>query len=256
MTISGATAQPKALAPARAFPMPVKDFLAGDYLALGDVVLTRRLKPLGQLVAWATGGLFGHAALIALIPRRQDGFDNSFILEAELNGVQLRRTDSYFDDKAPGHIYAIKRLQAGWFSEDMARNVRGQAMDTVLAPYDWWRLIDIAIGIVRTKLGLAVRQTDGRPAHWNALPRHLMCSGMVQYAFMKTVTKNPPGGNAATYQADVNFLQNCPHPDREQLLSAAPEDLALTPRLAWKYAVTRGIVHEVHSYDEVKALLR
>jgi hypothetical protein len=73
------------------WPMPVDAFLkdAHLYLKRCDVVLCSGRSVFSRLIKWATKSVFSHAALVFLIPDKQQGFDNTFILESNSKGVDL-----------------------------------------------------------------------------------------------------------------------------------------------------------------------
>ncbi len=78
------------------FPMPVKEFLEReDVLKRSDVMLSRHKKALfSKLIMWGTKSLFSHAALVFVIPFKEEGFANTFIIESIGDGIDI--TNLYY----------------------------------------------------------------------------------------------------------------------------------------------------------------
>ena len=73
------------------FPMSVETFLkhAETLLMRSYVILSRSPTVSSWLIRIATGGFFSHAALVFLVPKPDDGFENTFVLESISAGVGL-----------------------------------------------------------------------------------------------------------------------------------------------------------------------
>src|ERR1043165_6361860 len=98
------------LAPETGWPMPIADFLAGDYLLRSDIVLCRGKSLFSKMIRWSTRSYFSHAALIFLVPSRDDGFANTFVLEAIPSGVTVTNLRHYVIEAAKNYDIAIKRI--------------------------------------------------------------------------------------------------------------------------------------------------
>jgi hypothetical protein len=115
------------------WPMPVEDFLAGNYLERADVVLTRRDWDLASwLIRWSTSSPFSHAAMVFTGPQFESGVTNTFVIEAGTGGVDLTDLRDYIADKST--YVAIKRVKRPWFDAPKQSRVRGVLLDKIKAP--------------------------------------------------------------------------------------------------------------------------
>jgi hypothetical protein len=92
------------------WPMPVEDFLAGNYLERADMVLTRRNWDFASwAIRWATSSPFSHAAMVFTGPQFESGYSNTFVIESGTKGVDLTNLRDYIADKSA--FLAIKRFK-------------------------------------------------------------------------------------------------------------------------------------------------
>lgn len=247
------------------WPKPVDEFLRDAHLYLNrcDVVLCSGKRPYSRLIRWATKSLFSHAAIVFLIPDREQGFNNTFILESNSKGVDLTNLAHYLVHEASSYDIAIKRCEAEWFEVDVRKQVRGHMLNFIKAKYDFRTLSKLGRTTLRRILfGLqrlrrksfkeALRYTEDE-----FVPSRFICSGFVQYGFCATVEplerdgKVPQGAlQQVAFKEGISSSD-----DGAVILSTTPADLAKSDKLAWKYAAVRGRVYQVTSEDEVNRLL-
>lgn len=245
------------------FPMSVETFLkhAETLLMRSDVILSRSPTFSSWLIRLATGGYFSHAALVFLVPKPDDGFENTFVLESISSGVGLANLRDYIDRKRGHSDIVIRRLEAPWFDDFLRSQVRGLMLDHVKAKYDYGRVFRMALsflfglrlGYSRMSKGKsrsmpeAVMRTHRGRAKW--VPPQFICSGFVQYGFAEALRRNGLPMSHAIFKDDLSGTA------RSELLAVTPEDIATTAKLTWLYAIRRGMVHRVASYDEAKRLI-
>jgi len=273
-----------AAAPApEVWPMPVEDFLAGNFLERADVVLTRRDWDLTSwVIRWATGSPFSHAAMVFTGPQFESGYTNTFVIEAGTGGVDLTNLRDYIADKSS--FLAIKRFKKAWFDEPKQARVRGLLLDKIKATYNFWAighiLRNVWFGVERTVRGDKGTIRKFREREWDA-PNEYICSGLVQIGFVEAILEYIKAGQlppaalndvvfepvAATRlpaKDDWGYLD--PESSKttavlfrkqnfDALESVTPEDLAASDKLAWLYFIKNGLVYKVGSYDEARKLM-
>ncbi len=243
------------------FPMTVKQFLseAEMHLRRGDIVLSRSNTLVSHLIRWATDSTFSHSALVFLVPRTDDGFSNTFVLESDTRGVGLANLRSYIAGRSASSQIAVLRLEGEGFGEGFFKQARGIMLDHVKAGYDfgkiWHQLLELIFGL---KLAGSKMRLGGRKAmrdavsstrtrkHANWVPPQFICSGFIQYGFVQAARRS--GIDVERVIIREGVLES----DRHGLLATTPEDIARAPKLQWKFVVRRGYVHRVSSYDEAK----
>lgn len=277
-------AQNPANSPAEeSWPMPVENFLDGNYLERSDVVLTRRDWDLTSwVIRWATGSPFSHAALVFTGPQFESGYTNTFVIEASTGGVDLTNLRDYIADKSS--FLAIKRFKKEWFDEPKQSRVRGLLLDKIKADYNFWAIGHIArniwFGVERSMRGDEEAIQTFRERDWTP-PNEYICSGLVQIGFVEAVLEYiksdqlPPSAlrevvfqrvaasrlpekedwqyldpEASKTTADLFRNQNF-----DALESVTPEDLALSDKLEWLYIIKNGLVYEAGSYDDVRKVI-
>ena len=263
------------------FPMSVADFNKGDYLRRTDICLMRGHKPFSKAIRYATNSPFSHAAMIFLVPEPDQGFEHSFLLEAVPLGVSVSRLAHDTDADKTGNIPAaisILRLNAPWFSDDVARTVRGHTLNFIEAGYDWKTCWDIAKGVLLTRL--FGKKEDVPHAFAQALnkaqsrggiaPGNFVCSGLVQYGYLRALNELASGPTPVISEADARLglfnprLKDVASIDAmlggdqmcfSTLLSTTPEEISHSPQLEWKYVILKGMVYPVSNRDEAVVLM-
>jgi hypothetical protein len=246
------------------WPKPVDEFLKDAHLYLNrcDVVLCSGTSLYSRLIRWATKSRFSHAAVVFLIPDKQQGFDNTFILESNSKGVDLTNLRHYLVDKANSYDIAIKRLEAKWFDVDVRKQVRGHMLNFIKAKYDFRTLSKLGRTTLRRILfGI---QRLRRKSFEDALlytedqfvPSRFICSGFVQYGFCATVERLEHDGKLpAGALQQVAFKEGVSSSsDGPAILSTTPADLEKSDKLNWKYVAVQGQVHRVTGEDEASRL--
>jgi hypothetical protein len=269
---------------AEEWPMPVEDFLAGEYLQRADVVLTRRDWSLSSwLIRWSTDSPFSHAAMIFTGPQFESGFSNTFVIEAGTSGVDLTDLRDYIADKST--YVAVKRVKKPWFDEPKQSRVRGLLLDKIKASYDYWAIGSIArnlwFGVERSVRGDKPTIESFRERDWSA-PNEFICSGLVQLGFYEAVmeyikTDQLPGSVLSQVVFDKEASAYLPQTDEDwsyvdpeqaksmavlfykqqhlRFNSVTPESIAASDKLEWLYFIKDGMVFKVASYGDVRKLI-
>lgn len=297
---AGAPGGPKRLSETEAtgwapnWPMSVEEFLAGDHLDRADVVLTRKH---GNFVSWlirrVTGSQFSHAALVFLVPHREQEFNNTFIIEAATGGVDLDNLATTLKDKAS--VTAIKRFRSVpppgvmadvWFTQRIQKLVRGRLLNNIRSKYSYGTIFSIIADLIdQTSYGVS-EQTRGAEAALEARksrgvepPNSFICSGLVQLGFVEAIRDLILAGDLppralkevvfspelaadlpddwSAFSADevADIVNGFVMSHAAALQAIKPVDLARTPNLEWRYVVREGWVHRVRQHDEVYKLL-
>ncbi len=221
------------------WPMPLDVFLAEGHLRRGDIVLGGGNTIFSRLIREATGSRFSHAGLVFAVPNVDDGFEKAFIIESAVGGVDLRDLETM---ARPGYELAIKRLEAPWFTPELAKLVRGHMLNHIKDGYDVIELLRMAWAAL-----------TGRPYRNSRVQAaRFLCSGFVQYGFASTVAIK----SRENYY-DVLFADRLGgNPSVGELLSVTPEELAKTPKLAWKFVVRDGLVYSTDCWKDAASVLR
>jgi hypothetical protein len=264
------------------WPMPVEDFLAGNYLERADVVLTRRNWDFASwAIRYATNSPFSHAAMVFTGPQFESGYSNTFVIESGTKGVDLTNLRDYIADKSA--FLAIKRFKKDWFDETKQARVRGLLLDKIKSTYNYWAIVHII-----RNLWFGVQQTVQTERHGHRRhergegdpPTEFICSGLVQIGFVEAVLEyikagqlppstindvvfEPEAATRLPEKADWAYLD--PESSKttavlfrkqnyEALQWVTPEDLAASDKLEWLYFIKDGLVYKVSTYDEVKKL--
>lgn len=244
------------------FPMPVRHFLARSeiYLQRGDILLLKGKASLYSLaIRWWTQSQFSHAALVFSIPSADEGFERTFLIEASIDGVDLTDLKHYARDLSLIYDIAIKRFERPWMTRDVQRSVRGHMLNYIKANYDYWTVLALVRRLFRRRrqAGAPGISLDQRRALWRRTPpSRFVCSGFVQYGFMSAVSRLVATGQLPREVIEDAIFKPGMMTDAlpEEILSTTPEDLAQSDKLSWKYAISRGLVHRVASYDDVKEI--
>lgn len=247
------------------WPMPIEEFLSGNYLNRSDVVLCRGRKTLfSKLIRWATRSYFSHCAIVFLVPSPAEGFAKTFLIEAVPSGVDVTDLRHYAVDHADVYDVVVKRLERPWFTEDVQKLVRGHMLDFIKADYDFRTIFQIAKSVLwRILFGLHARvaglEQAVRAAHRQKrlAPTQFVCSGFVQYGFMSTVELLIERGSLPPDAlTDVCFnARLAAGSDTSAIVATTPEDFAKSDRLVWKYVILNKMVHPVSTGQQVAALL-
>lgn len=244
-------------------PIAVTKFLGKgeNDLRRGDIILSRSNTVMSWLIRKATRSDFSHAALVFLVPKHEQGFTSTFVLESTRRGVGLARLEDYVD-RTRGHSdVAILRLEGKGFDSGYFRKVRGLMLNNINAGYDHWRIVRIGLSLLfGLKLGWqvlrrpeegamreAIRQTRRNRRHkW--VPPEFICSGFIQYGLVKAA---PTAAlkRAALLKPGIDYQED------DALFSVMPEDIARASNLSWHWAIARGRAKRIASHDEALAFM-
>ena len=264
------------------WPMPVEDFLAGNYLERADVVLTRHNWDFASwAVRYATKSIFSHAAMVFTGPQFESGYSNTFVIESSSSGVDLTNLRDYIADKSS--FLAIKRFKKDWFDETKQARVRGLLLDKIKSTYNYWAVVHIVrnlwFGVQQSVQGEKRAMRQHREGEHNP-PNEFICSGLVQVGFVEAVIEyikagqlppsaindvvfEPEAASRLPEKADWGYLD--PESSKstavlfrkqnyDALQWVTPEDLAASDKLEWLYFIKNGLVYKVSTYDGVKKL--
>lgn len=263
------------------WPMPVDVFLAGNFLERGDVVLTRRKGDIfSKLIRWVTRSHFSHAAMVFIAPHRDPEYNNTFVIEAGTSGVDLADIKHYATDK--NSVIAIRRLKRDWFDPPKHTLVRGRMLNNIRAGYSYSR----ALAVLRRLWFRSRRVMQSQDAVLKSYkkqgrqpPNEYICSGLIQvgyaYAIAELIrTRQAPRTALKQVLFGQDFIDSVPDDwsvftDAEadlmlenyldiledDLEGITPQELAVTPNLAWLYVMRDNKVYRVDSYQEASKLL-
>jgi hypothetical protein len=289
---SGSIFAPPALAPSATaaaeptWPMPVATFLAGKYMRKADVVLTRKQNDWKSwFIRWAINGKFSHAAMVFLVPHEEVGFDNTFVIEAASEGVDLTNLTDYVNDRRT--ILGIKRVTQPWFTSEIQSRVRGHTLNSIKSRYSYgtlWQIakasIDRFLYGVRNRFQGPEKALASRVKKSLTAPNEFICSGLVQMGYAMVIGERVKAGTlpptalaevifdddlAATLK-NTDWSKHAPEARREivydyvtsfedVLEAVTPEDLAHSKQLDWVYVIRDGLVYPVMSDASAGKLL-
>jgi hypothetical protein len=241
------------------FPMSFADFLKDErrFLQRGDIILIRRHDSLlSKLIAWGTGSLFSHCALMFLVPGDDADFSNAFILESTTTGVGVANLGTMVHPRTGVCDIAIKRFAAPWFDDAARREVRGRMLNHVHADYDYGTAVRLAFAAVHAWLfglqeKIARRKLRRRLFARSRRPKQFICGGFIQYGFLDLARAKGRADHEAIFSEALRRNLS-----EEAILATTPEDLARSPLLEWKFVVRKGRVWETAGHDETMRRLR
>jgi Permuted papain-like amidase enzyme, YaeF/YiiX, C92 family len=230
------------------FPMRVSDFLAQSdrFLRRGDIVLSRSPTLSSRIIRATSGGFFSHAAMVFLVPQKSEGFENTFVVESLYAGVGIGNLGAYISGKNPSEEIAVLRLAGKGFNQHYFKQVRGLLLNNVHKPYDYGKVINLALSFMfGIRLGWS-KLSRTRLAYKSWTPGEFICSGFIQYGLVEAMLRH------GLDPLPVVFKKNVKTSDRETLLTTTPEDMATSEKLKWLFAARRGWVYRVSSYEEAR----
>jgi len=267
------------------WPMPVETFLRGPFLNRSDVILTRKHRGFSSwLIRWATRGHFSHASLVFLVPHREKGFNNTFVIESASKGVDLSNLTDYLNEQRM--VVGFKRLKGEWFDEDVRSLVRGRMLNSIKSSYSyatalaigWSFFNDFGFGL-RSRIYGARKAIQGRRRqNWHP-PNSFICSGLVQLGYIDAVSEListgkleprrisqvvmqselsqflPEDWSQFTQAEQFEILWDFVAGFEDVLEAITPEEIARSKALEWTYVMRDGVVHKVHSQEEAESLL-
>jgi hypothetical protein len=280
--LNGTTpASPPPAAPSPVFPvMTVEDFMKGDYVEPGDVILMTRL---GSFFAWLLKFFdksdFAHAAMVFQTPRQTDGLDETFLIETSMSGVEIVSLSQFLTPKTvyrdtglpPDFVVGVKRFRAPW-AQSLHRRIAASRMLHFIQNDDYnFRLLAALASPKTRNIYFKLRDSlRGRaPAigeflknSGSYMPRQFICSGFVQYAYVDMVKAAYhrdliDRAKAEEALADVIFSPKASmQSEIEELLACTPRNLAETDKLEWEYLIHKGEVFHVKTIADVQRFFK
>jgi hypothetical protein len=252
----------------------VDEFLKSDRLKRADVVLVGGKKSfISRMIKKATNSHWSHAALVFVIPHRQTGFENTFLIESIGDGVDITDLSYYLKEHAEEYDVGIRRLDHDWFSGDgkglsIRKRVRGNMLNSIKAEYDFGAILQIGMMLlrklifgIRARLSGLEKTVSKTRAKGRRVPSQFICSGFVQYGFYNAIKSMIDKGEL--HDEKLREVIFNPHlnsdsgiSDYEVMLSTTPENIAATDKLTWKYVIKNGKVYDVRSKNEVNDILK
>jgi hypothetical protein len=254
--------------------MTVQQFLAGNYLEPGDVVVMTRL---GSFFAWLlktfNNSKFAHAAMVYQTPEQEEGIEQTFLIEASMAGVEivslsqfLIAKEDYAKTGLPADfVVGVRRLEKSWMGTRHRRIVASRMLNFIenheynfrlLAALSSRRTRHLYFRLINSLSAVGPGLGEFLKGGGNYVPRRFICSGFVQYAYVNMIAAAAKKGIMSADQAaraleDVLFLPRANTTSKiEVLLACTPKFLAETDKLTWKYLIHNGEVFHVSTPDE------
>ena len=271
-------------------PMPYEEFLTGNHLHRGDVLLISEIDSFkSTLIRFAIRSTFSHAALVFLVPSPHMGFDQNYLIESSTGGVDITALRDYVDPRNGRKIVGVKRYEAEWFDPRLRSLVSGRMLRFIKEDYAFLKASTLGISALRLvykirNLFMArppsikryVKYIHKRVQAGKYVPAEFICSGFVQYAYVDAVRKmleiqcqiKEEAGeetiDCEEYKAFENKLINevlfadwlDDESSMESLLAVSPADLAASSKLQWKYIIFDGMAYRVNSQAQADAKLK
>jgi hypothetical protein len=233
------------------FPMRVGAFLkdADRHLNRGDILLSRSPTFASRMIRFLSGSTFSHAAMIFLVPQKEEGFENTFVIESLFEGVGMASLDGYVNGKHPIEEVGVLRLQGKEFTSSYFKLARGLLLNELHKPYDYHRLFLIALNVL-FGLHLAARRVQRKVAvvkRW--MPRQFICSGFIQYGLFQAAELK------GLDTSKVILKNGQTSPSADEMLAVTPEDLLTSEKLTWRFVIRRGWVYRVDTQEEAKLII-
>jgi len=231
--------------------MTVKAFFADAdrYLNRGDILLSRSPTFASRMIRLFSGHFFSHAAVIFLLPQAREHFNHTYVIESLFRGVGIANLETYVGGRKPIEEVGILRLEGPGFNRMFFKRANGTLLNEVNKPYDFGRLWRLALSTV-FGLSRAMQRMGRRPNIYRRwYPRQFICSGFIQYGFFQAAQA------LGLETSRVVLKRGVQNPGPDEMMGTTPEDLARSDKLTWRYAIRRGWVYEVASYDEAKKVI-
>ena len=233
------------------FPMTVKAFFADadDFLARGDILLSRSPTFASRIIRKFSGHFFSHAAVVFLLPQGLEHFTHTYVIESLFKGVGIGNLEDYVGGRHPIEEVGILRLEGRGFNRDFFKRANGTLLNEVNRPYDYARLWSVALSTVFGFHRAVQRMRNSTNIYRRWYPRQFICSGFIQFGYYEAAKADKIALDRVIL---TNGLNN---PSTDQMMGTTPEDLATSDILKWKYVIRRGWVYEATNYAEAKKII-
>lgn len=163
-------------------------------LSRADIILTRGGGLTSYVIRWFTKSYWNHAAIVFVVSDAasgsQQGYQRTFILEAESRGIDAHPIDKYlYNEKQEMAILrfpdSVLPPQRG---ADFLRRVRGFAFEEIDALYGYGTILRIGeriLGPVGWVLRPLIRALKVATGNRKKAINDFICSGVVQYAYYR-----------------------------------------------------------------------
>ncbi len=276
------------------WPMPIEDFVRGNYLQHADILLTRRdYDPVSFSIRSWTGSHFSHAAMVFAIAGIDPGVHSVLLIESTVGGVDITKLESYLKDKST--VVAIKRVNRPWFNQTARAQVRGEMLEKIDAGYGYGIILDhlrtgafAALSALYGSKNEAINKVYGNEVSFS---NNFICSGFIQYGYLKAITKMIENGqmplqavpdvlfDSSAVLKDkylkfipLDYIEQLPPEERPEVVAAilpavtktlesqifdlTPMDLAESKNSDWLYLIKDGLVHEITSKTDIEKMLQ
>jgi hypothetical protein len=257
--------------------MTVPQFLAGNYVEPGDVVIMTRL---GSFFAWLLKAFnnsnFAHAAMVFQTPAHEEGIEQTFLIETTMSGVEIVSLSQFLIPQEvyadtglpPDFVVGVRRLEKPWVGPRHRRIAASRMLHFIenheynfrlLAALASPRTRNLYFRIVNSLKRNAPALGEFLKGGGNYVPTKFICSGFVQYAYVNMIAAAAKKGIMSSDQVeraleDVLFMPNASAASKiEELLACTPKYLAETDKLVWKYLIHKGEVFHVSSAAEANS---
>jgi hypothetical protein len=173
-----------------------------------DIILTRGGGLTSRVIRWFTDSYWNHAAIVFALSdnalrskqEQEQGYQSTFILEAEPQGVDAHSIDKYlYEEKQDMVIFRFPDSALPPGRREFLRRVRGFALEEIDAVYGYLDIVRVGLkkgqNVLR-RLGRLFRPLGRlfRPAigairmalfNRNKAINDFVCSGVVQYAYYR-----------------------------------------------------------------------
>jgi hypothetical protein len=243
-------------------------------LRAADILLVHAKRHLWSwIIRLGTHCYWNHALIVYSAGNGEQDFKDALIIDAKTSGKIITGHIGEYLNRPGKYDIAVKRLEADWFQADKRSDgpdFRRQICDVALNEAGIginMRVREVADKIIRqlTVIIRFIRRRIRKRYKPLALPWNIRlvkvkaftCSGFVQWCYFKGVSRNIARISDLSRLNEVIFNPRAAdNPTLFELLMTNPSDLASSEKLAWKYVVKNGIIREVASSQEVRAIFQ
>lgn len=151
-----------------------------DKLQIADIILVRDKKArLSKYIRKATKSYWNHVALVFKVPDRKILFNNTLIIEAYNNGIEIHRIQKYINKH---HRYDIGVKRVPGLTEEEKNKILAFMFNNLDVPYDYTRLIGL---LLKHYFGRIIEERQDKFIS----QEKFVCSSFTQRAFYNALSK-------------------------------------------------------------------